>query len=64
MNLSKATRKQLAERLYDLYLIRGICSKNGCGKTEWVKRTLKGCGACKPMNKNQLLEAVVYNESL
>lgn len=53
------TRKELATKLYWLYVERGICSlENGCGEKEWVKRTLNGIGACKGMSKIELEEAI------
>ena len=59
--LEKMTRKELADLLYDLNVTRGICSQeHGCGKAEWVRRTLVGCGACKGRNKDELMQAIVW----
>lgn len=55
------TRKQLAEELYDLNVKRGVLgSANGCGKDEWVRRTLNGIGANTPQNKQKLMRAVAF----
>lgn len=52
------TRKELATELYRLNLKRGICTENGCGEQEWVRRTLKGIGCAKPMSKVELEQAI------
>lgn len=54
------TRKELAKELYRLNLQRGICSENGCGETEWVRRTLFGCGCSKGMKKSELEQAIKW----
>lgn len=55
------TRKQLAEELYDLNVKKGICGNpNGCGKAEWVRRTLFGCGSCAPARKDELERAIAW----
>lgn len=55
------TRKQLAEELYDLNIKRGICGlANGCGKDEWVRRTLNGIGSSSPLQKQKLMRAVAF----
>lgn len=54
------TRKELATQLYRLNIQRGICSNQGCGETEWVRRTLYGIGCCKPAKKQELEQAIVW----
>lgn len=52
------TRKELAESIFDMQVKRGIIiGKNG--KANFVNNALKGCGASKPMSKQELTD--LYN---
>ena len=49
------TKKELAIELYDLYIQTGVLQKGfGCGKDEWVRRTLNGCGCVRGATKPEL----------
>ena len=54
------TKKELAKELYWLYVKKGICNIRRCGEEEWVRRTLNGCGACRPASKAQLEQAIIW----
>lgn len=57
------TKRELANKLYELNVLRGICNpETGCGKEEWVRRTLFGCGACGGSKKEELEQAIKWAE--
>ena len=52
------TRKQLAEAIYDISALSTAASMGIAvsPKSDWVRGILNGCGAAKPMKKQELVD--------